>query len=189
MASGGGRFNMVAEEGNRRQGSMSPAEIRQCVLDIVAWFERQEGCGPMGGCDSAVVEGVEKSLGHELPPGLGLLLEKAGAGCWYYERQGLGAEALAKTAGDMGLAEGLVPFASDVDGNLYVVDTTSKGEPVFEWDGDDNSRGDRVAASFEDFIEKFRNDLLSGGFEFIEECGVVEGMGSGGGGGESKGHK
>jgi hypothetical protein len=31
MASGG-KFNMVAEEGNRRKGGMSKAEINQCVL-------------------------------------------------------------------------------------------------------------------------------------------------------------
>ena len=141
MASGGGKFNMVAEEGNRRQGSMTPAEIRQCVLDIVAWFERQDGVGAMAGCDAAAVEGLEKSLGHELPPGLGLLLEKAGSGCWYYERQGLSEGRLLDAASDAGLPEGVVPFGADVDGNLYVVDTTTKTDAVFEWDADGRGWG------------------------------------------------
>lgn len=34
MASSG-QFNMVAEEGNKRKGSMGNAELRQCVLGRV----------------------------------------------------------------------------------------------------------------------------------------------------------
>ena len=62
------------------------------------------------------------------------MLESDGSGSyWYYERQALASEAIAKMAGDLG--DGIVPFASDVDGNLYVVDSGRK-DAVFEWDGD-----------------------------------------------------
>jgi len=96
----------------------------------------------MGGCDRAAIEGLEKTMGQELPLGLALLLEKAGGSVWFYERRGLGPEQIPKVAGDADMAEGLVPFASDVDGNLYVCDTT-KGDAVFEWDAD--GRGTEVA--------------------------------------------
>jgi hypothetical protein len=115
--------------------------------------------------------------------GLSLLLEKSGGGVWFYERKGLESDKMASLASKLG--DELIPFASDVDGNLYVVDGGRRGA-VFEWDSD--GRGTEVAASFEDFLEQLRNDLLSNKFEFVEDCGVVEGV-SGGKGGESKGGK
>lgn len=44
MASGGGI--QVAEEGNRRVGSMNNPEVRQCVLDISTWFQRNSDMDP-----------------------------------------------------------------------------------------------------------------------------------------------
>ena len=86
------------------------------------------------------IEGLEKTLGYELPAGLSLLLEMGGGDMWFYEKQALGAEAIAKMASD-GMDDGAVPFASDVDGNLYVCDT-KRNEAVFEWDSD--GRGPEV---------------------------------------------
>jgi len=174
------KFNMVAEEGNRRTGGMDKTEIRQCALDIATWFKRNSDMSvqPM---DMADIENLERDLGVELPLGLTLFMEQAGGGgIWFYEKEMLPAESLAKRSSE--LDSGCVPFASDVDSNLYVVDTGNK-DAVYEWD--DDGRGDKVASNFEDFLEKFRNDLLSGSFEFVEDCGVVEGMS---GGGNSKGN-
>lgn len=174
---------MVAEEGNKRQGSMSPAEIQQCVTDVAAWFERQ-GVAPEP-CSRPDLEALQKTLGTELPPALGGeagMLEVLGVSCWYYERRALSSDALSTEAERLGVRDGsIIPFASDVDGNLYVVDTSTKNDAVFEWDAEEGAdgRGEQVASSFEDFLERLRNDLLSGSFEYVDECGVVEGMGGG----------
>jgi hypothetical protein len=97
----------------------------------------------VGGCDTAAIEVLEKTLGQELPLGLSQLFEKSGgSSVWFYERQGLGPEQIPKVAADASMPDGIVPFASDVDGNLYVVDTT-KHDAVFEWDGD--GRGNEVS--------------------------------------------
>lgn len=85
------------------------------------------------GVSVAAIEGLEKTLGFELPAGLSLLLEMGGGDLWFYEKQALGAEAIANAAD--GMPEGIVPFARDVDGNLYVCDLAKK-EAVLEWDGD-----------------------------------------------------
>jgi hypothetical protein len=44
----------------------------------------------------------------------------------------------------------------------------------------------QISGSLNDFLEKLRDDLLSNKFEFVEDCGVVEGVGSKG---ESKSGK
>ena len=110
------------------------------ATDICTWFERNSDA-KLSPSSGAAIEGLEKTLGHELPPGLALLLEKAGGGIWFYERQGLGPEQIPKLQADSDMAEGCVPFASDVDGNLYVVDTEKK-DAVFEWD--ESGRGVEV---------------------------------------------
>lgn len=43
-----------------------------------------------------------------------------------------------------------------------------------EWDAD--GQGTTVAKSFLLFLEHFRNELLSGRFEYVEGLGVVEKM-------------
>eukprot|EP00613_Pedinella_sp_CCMP2098_P005649 CAMPEP_0171593768 /NCGR_PEP_ID=MMETSP0990-20121206/309_1 /TAXON_ID=483369 /ORGANISM="non described non described, Strain CCMP2098" /LENGTH=173 /DNA_ID=CAMNT_0012154367 /DNA_START=105 /DNA_END=626 /DNA_ORIENTATION=+ len=173
---------MVAQEGNRRKGGMTKSEVSQAVLDVCTWFERNSP-DKLVPTDPAKLEGLEKVLGFEIPMGLSLLLEKGGGGVWFYERQGFGSDKIASQAAKLG--ENIIPFASDVDGNLYVIDCGRRGA-VFEWDSD--GRGTEVASSFEDFLEQLRNDLLSNKFEFVEDCGVVEGLSSGKVG-ESKGGK
>ena len=44
---------------------------------------------------------------------------------------------------------------------------------------EDDVWGDVAAPSIEAYLENFRNDLLGGGFEYIEDCGVVEKVGGG----------
>jgi len=110
------KFNMVAEEGNRRTGGMDKTEIRQCALDIATWFKRNSDMSvqPM---DMADIENLERDLGVELPLGLTLFMEQAGGGgIWFYEKEMLPAESLAKRSSE--LDSGCVPFASDVDSNL-----------------------------------------------------------------------
>jgi hypothetical protein len=109
-------------------------------VDLVNWFERNMNQKPKG-VGVAAIEGLEKTLGCELPPGLSLLLEMGGGDFWFYEKQALSADAIADAADK--LDEGVVPFASDVDGNLYVCDINRR-DAVFEWDSD--GRGTEVCS-------------------------------------------
>lgn len=55
-----------------------------------------------------------------------------------------------------------------------VADAQTRGCPVAEWDLD--GEGAIVADTFSLFLERFRNDLLSGRCEFVEGIGIVEKM-------------
>ncbi|CAN0033533.1 unnamed protein product, partial [Choristocarpus tenellus] len=64
-----------------------------------------------------------------------------------------------------------------------VVDAGARGGPVFEWEPEDDGEGDQVSSTFSGFLEDFRDQLLSGHFEFVEGLGVVERLGGAVGGG------
>ena len=61
---------------------------------------------------------------------------------------------------------------------MLVVDTTNAKEAVFEWDEDDGVSEDPIFPSLTAYLEDYRNRLLSGQCEFLEDCGVVEKMGT-----------
>uniref|UniRef100_A0A7S1XMT8 Knr4/Smi1-like domain-containing protein n=1 Tax=Phaeomonas parva TaxID=124430 RepID=A0A7S1XMT8_9STRA len=165
----------VAEEGNRRVGSMSAEEQDQCVMDVVSWFQRHSEDG-LRGADRGSVEALRKSLGVDVPEILERLWCEADGGVWFGDKELLSVQRLEKLFADLeggaGFREGFLPLATDVDGNLLIVDTGSPAMPVFEFD--DDGLGDKLAASVVNFMEEQRNNLLSGNFEYIECCGVVE---------------
>lgn len=70
-----------------------------------------------------------------------------------------------------GWKRSFVPFAADVDGTALVADTSNKGA-VLEF-GDDG-QGAQVASSLSQYLEEYRNRLLSGQFDFVEDVGLVE---------------
>ena len=102
-----------------------------------------------------------------------LLSQFSGREIWIYEMQLVNVDDIrdvfeSKKMGDC------IPFVKDVDDNMLVVDANS--EAVCEYDED--GVGSEISPSVASYIEKYRNDLLSGKFEFIEDCGVVEKMGN-----------
>jgi hypothetical protein len=64
-----------------------------------------------------------------------------------------------------------VPFAADVDGTALVSDAASKNV-VFVF-GDDG-KGALLAVTLSAYLEGYRNRLLSGQFDFVEDVGLVE---------------
>lgn len=58
--------------------------------------------------------------------------------------------------------------------NKQVTDSHARGCPVAEWDAE--GEGSTVAKTFSLFLERFRNELLSGRCEYVEGLGVVEKM-------------
>jgi hypothetical protein len=102
---------------------------------------------------------------------------------WFHESQALSTQAIVKLVrgdlkADRSWRRGLIPFARDVDDNLLVADAESDGA-VYEWDSS-SGLGSKIAPSFSVYLEHYRDQLLSGHHEFIEEMGIVEKMGSSG---------
>jgi hypothetical protein len=66
----------------------------------------------------------------------------------------------------------LLPFASD-DSSFLVIDL-AHDEVVYEWNESDGLSDEPVSNSIINYIETYRNILLEGHHEFIEDLGVVE---------------
>ena len=64
----------------------------------------------------------------------------------------------------------LFPFCGDAS-SLFAINT--KSEKVMEWDLDDGS-GDVIAESFNEFLEDYRNSLLEGKYEYVDDVGAIE---------------
>ena len=164
----------VAEEGNRRVGGMTADEMDQCAKDIAGFFA-SAGAGADAGASAESLQRMNKAAGE--CAALEAMLRQVDGGIWYYEARALSAEEIVERAAAL---DGVVPFAADLDDNLLVVLPSGA---VAEWDED--GQGETLSASFSDYLETYSKNLLSGRWEFVDECGVMEKMG-GGGGGESK---
>ena len=58
-----------------------------------------------------------------------------------------------------------------MDGTFLVVDVESKNE-VLEFN--EEGKGKKLASSLSQYLETYRNRLLSGKFDFVDEVGLVE---------------
>ena len=157
---------VVAEEGNKRAGEMTPAEARQCAKDIVEWF-RKHGDLDAVGTPQDDVDRISKQ--RALPLALEELYLSAKEGIWFEDKELIGLQSCGKLLGE--IDEPYFPFCRDVDDAMLVVDCDK--ETVYEWDLADG-RGDRVAGSINDFLEEYRNKLASGKFEYMEGDGCIE---------------
>ncbi|GMH73761.1 hypothetical protein TrRE_jg11257 [Triparma retinervis] len=168
----------VAEDGNRRKGGMTPVEAEQCINDIIAWFKRSSEVEMSEGSEEDV-QPLEKAIGNEIDSTLAMLLTTCSNQVWYGEKKGLEASKITEFCMD-GQFEDLLPFCADEgEEDFLVIDL--KTQEVKEWDEADGV-GDSIATSFNDYIEDYRNDLLAGKFEYVEDCGCLEKAGAGGGG-------
>ena len=152
---------------------MTDDDAAQCAKDIASWFSDKAGEGKTSGANASDLERVSKAAGEN--PALEAMLREIDGGIWYYESQALDTAAIVEKAAAL---DGVLPFAADVDDNMLVVLAAGDG-PVVEWDADDGA-GEELAASFADFLEQYSKKLLSGQWEFVEECGVMQKMGGGG---------
>ncbi|EQC34505.1 hypothetical protein SDRG_07833 [Saprolegnia diclina VS20] len=165
----------VAEEGNKRKGGMTAEETEQCIFDILSWFQRKKANLPKATIEPEEVESLQKALGAPVPRALGYLLEKQNGGVWFNEYKSLSCDDMISTGETASRweswARGFIPLAADPDGNLLVIDT-KHANAVHECSED--GLGRELAASFSAYVENYRNDLLSGNFDFVEDLGLVE---------------
>ncbi|ETV87030.1 hypothetical protein, variant [Aphanomyces astaci] len=160
----------VVEEGNRRKGGMSSEETDQCILDILSWFQRKKASLPKASMDPQEVEALEKALDAPVPKALAFLLEKQNGGIWFNEFKEIISTAETSQSWD-GWARGHVPLAADVDGALLVIDT-KHGNAVHELSSE--GLGRQLGPSLTAFFETYRNELLSGNYDFVQDVGLVE---------------
>lgn len=74
-------------------------------------------------------------------------------------------------SGVKGWKKEFIPFAVNVDGAALISDVGSRSA-VFEF-GDDG-KGSQLAPTLLEYLEEYRNRLLSGQFDFVEDVGLVE---------------
>lgn len=156
---------------------MSSAEAVQCTLDIKSWFSRTD-CEMNRKASSVDFQRLEKTIDTELPSVLKAVLSEINGGIYFMEKKQMStddiAECFAKVERSKKWEAGLIPFCGD-DDTLLVIDTQHDYR-VHEWDSGDGL-GDQVSPSLERFLEDYRNDLLGGHFEYLEDVGVIEKMG------------
>lgn len=74
-------------------------------------------------------------------------------------------------SGINGWKKSFIPFAVNLDGAALVTDAGSRSA-VFEF-GDDG-KGGQLAPTLLQYLEEYRNRLLSGQFDFVDDVGLVE---------------
>lgn len=159
---------------------MDVNECAQCVLDIKAWFSRTKGRGGINDpASSADIQRLEKTIDIPLPRAMKVLLSEADGGLYFMDKKQLSVQDIQEFIENQQRSrkwkEGLLPFCGDDSGAL-VIDTEDH-DCVREWDADDGL-GDQVSSSLVRYLEQYRNNLLGGQFEFVDEMGVLEKMSS-----------
>jgi hypothetical protein len=90
------------------------------------------------------------------------------------DKQLLSTEQIVRTVAELESAGGwrpsLIPFCGDESGYIVV---HSGNDEVFEYEAGDGL-GDSVARSFSSYLETYRDELLSGRFEYCDGIGVIE---------------
>jgi len=166
----------VAEEGNRRHGGMTLAEIHQCAFDIKTWFARLGGepIRPIGATPTEL-ERLEKWIGAPIPTTLKSLLREVNGGIYFYDKKLLSAQDLSEVFGNLESKKrwspAYFPFCGD-ESSLLIINVDEENA-VYEWDVDEGL-GEKVNSSFNSYIEDYRNLLLGGHCEYIKDVGVVE---------------
>ncbi|DBA04608.1 TPA: hypothetical protein N0F65_012191 [Lagenidium giganteum] len=164
----------VLADGNPRVGGMDADERDQCIHDIVSWFQRKTELKAAGE-KSSELEALEKALGTEIPEALRSLLAKQSSGIWFDEFKSLCADDIMNAADKLSSIKGwkssYVPFAADADGTYLISDVAAKNA-VSEFS--DDGKGKQLSSTLSQYLEDYRNRLLSGHFDYVEDIGLVE---------------
>lgn len=88
----------VAEEGNRRTGGMTGAEVEQCAFDIKSWFLRTAGesIRSIGGASTVDIQRLEKSIDTRIPNEIKTLLTEINGGIYFFDKKLMSTEEFEK---------------------------------------------------------------------------------------------
>lgn len=152
-------------------------------VDIKSWFERSTNAlDDVRKASSADFQQLAKGLDVDLPSQLDFLLSECNGGLWFMEKRMLTAQEIVKTVCNFSSAKtwrnDMIPFAEDGSGSeallVYLVDSGK----VCEWEEDSGIEDERGAPTLSQFLEKYRNQLLSGKCSYDEGLGVIESVGN-----------
>eukprot|EP00946_MAST-07B_sp_MAST-7B-sp1_P002914 g2914.t1 len=183
---GGSRESSIRVQvgtGNERNGSISefPLEVRQCVHDIVSWYERQDAKGGdvrdlglrFARVSDAMVDTLREAYsgrGTELPESLQMMFTKFDT-FYLYEFQLMSVERMIAVAREKEFVnKKLLPIAMDIDETLLVIDLASGAVLSI----DDEGEQEELSRSFGSYLERMRDQLLANKLEFILDSGLVE---------------
>ena len=155
---------------------MNEDEFLQCLQDVENWFERNGAADelkPMSVPSAEDVEGLAKRAGG-LDRGLELVLKRCQKRIYFLDKELLSLQEIHRSLDDLeeskGWEEGVVPFAKDMQDGFFGVDGRGRMVEI-----DDEGDVSEYASSFSDFLEGYRNDMLSSALEYMgEDLGVVE---------------
>ena len=165
----------VAEEGHRRKRQMNEEEFLQCLQDIESWFQRNGGENlslyhPPSRGD---IESLSKRAGSSLPRSLVWLLTRCEKKIYLLDKEMLEVDEIHKVMDELeeskNWEEGFVPFARDMQDRYFGVNSEDR---LVEIDADGEMTD--YASSFLDFMEMYRNNMLSSSLEYMEDLGVME---------------
>jgi hypothetical protein len=153
----------------RIDGAYIPA-----FTDIKSWFQRNTSIKYVESASSVDFQRAEKLMDFAIPRALKSILTEANGGLWVMDKELLSLDKMADILSQVQSSSlwnsSLLPFAGD-EGGMLVLDT--RNDSVCEWDRDDGL-GDVIAHSLGAFLENYRDSLLEGHCEFLDDVGVVE---------------
>lgn len=159
---------------------MNNDETIQCVFDIRSFFAKTD-LVLEDPATEADFQRLEKTIDVQLPRALRYLLQEVNGGIFFLDKRMLSTrdirEVVEQYENSKIWKHGIVPFCGD-DANGYLVIDTRRDDCVREWDRDDGL-GEDVADSFRQYLEQYRNNILSGKYEYLEGVGVIELSGRG----------
>ena len=184
-------------------GGMTNPEIIQCVFDIKSWFIRSSDIleDKIIKATSIDFQKLEKTMDIELPRTLKILLNEMNGGIYFMDMKLMSTNEIIKFYLKLETNKEwknnlYIPLAYNDDIILIMKklyhDDHDDGE-VYEWeiDNEDSNNGclgSLVCSSLSKYLEDYRNNLLSGHYDYLDDVGVIEvgSSSSSGGGTKSK---
>lgn len=172
---------LVVDEGGNKRTEISADDIKQALTDISQWLSTNAQAyysknleGNKGNSEEEV-EKVLKNFGAENSQGLKIALQKFNGGFHYLDTyKGLTLTNIMSTGETNGLIEQhLVPFAvNDFDGTLLCL-SAKPSESVVIYDLEGKEITEDLKQTFGQYLESFRNGLLSKKIIYEDELGLV----------------
>jgi hypothetical protein len=127
---------------------------------------------------SADFQRLSKSLDVEVPFVLKSLLQECNGCIWLMEKKLLSVESIIENtlshASNKLWKPDYIPVALDGSGGDSLLVYNGKNGSIYEWDEDSGLSDALIASSFSRFLEEYRNHLLNGHYEFVEDVGIIE---------------
>lgn len=160
----------VVEHENRRPQAISffPKEIEQVGKDICSFFDAHVNRDP----NSPRLDIIDSVPGAHALRSLLYQWNEVQA-IWIYDYELLRSQEIIDLY-SRNIARGLVPFAANVDGDYICAGLDDHDGGAFCVDGETGEVESVEAQSLATYLEEYRNMLLSGRLEYIQDYGMVE---------------